>query len=88
MMKRKRRSTHFKSKIKAWRGYSGCELPDGRRGTVMATGWLDKDGAFYEMPEGGFVKVQDIRYGFNPRYIYAPINKIKMNVFSFYVTKR
>lgn len=87
-MKRKRYSTHFKSKIKAMRGYSGCELPDGRRGTVMAQGWLDANGAFYEMPEGGFVKVQDIRQGVNPLYVYAPIDKIRMHIFSFYVTLR
>lgn len=88
MIKRKRYSTHFKSKIKAWRGYSGAQLPDGRQGTIMARGWLDADGAFYEMPEGGFVKLQDISRGFNPLYLYAPIDKIRMHAFSFYVSKR
>jgi hypothetical protein len=87
-VKRKRNTTHFRSKITAWRGYDGCELPDGRMGTIMAQGWLDENGAFYEMPEGGFVKVQDLDRGVSPLYIYAPIAKVRMHAFSFYVSLR
>lgn len=90
-LKGKRKPTHFKVVPRIGGKYNGfhlCTLPDGRRGKLWARGWLDANGEFYEMPEGGIGKVQDIHnlrdeYGVYQeiKYLYVPIDALKINSF-------
>lgn len=79
--KHKRHTSHFES-IPTLRNHLrtvwGVTMPDGRKGVMYVHGWLDTDGAFYEMAEGGMGKVQDID---GCRYAYVPLSILRINTF-------
>lgn len=61
-LKRKRGTTHNTTHPTSCKPISAplCFLHDGRHGYIVAWGWLDSDGSFYEVKEGGIAKIQYI----------------------------